>query len=88
MFLIPNNYCHKFTLLYAITPNKANAIPQILLTVTGFPITNKDAATTNILFDELATAYVKEVTIDITLKANIFCNQLSMPSVNNKPNTL
>jgi len=74
--------------LYAITPNRAIAIPQTLLIVTGFPITNKDAATTNILFDELATAYVKDVTIDITLKANIFCNQLSIPSVNSKPITL
>lgn len=76
------------TLLYAITPNRANAIPQILFIVTGFPITNIDAATTNILFDELATAYVNEVTIDMTLNANIFCNQLNIPSVNNKPNTL
>jgi len=71
-----------------MTPNKANAIPQTLLMVTGFPITNKDAATTNIRFDELATAYVKEVTIDITLNANMFCNQLNIPSVNSKPNTL
>lgn len=71
-----------------MTPNKANAIPQMLLTVTGFPSTKRDAPTTNILFDELATAYVKEVTIDITLKASMFCNQLNIPSVNNKPRTL
>lgn len=59
----------------------ARLIPRIFVPVTGLPSTSNEAPMTNILLEALATAYVKDVTADITLKARMFCNQLSIPSV-------
>lgn len=66
----------------------ANSIPNTFNLVTGFPKIKRDTAITNILLEALATAYVKGVTIDNTLKAIIFCSQLRTPSVNNSIITL
>ena len=64
-------------------PKMASIIPAILTAVTGLPITNKEHKMMNTLFEALATANVSDVTIDIIVKAKIFCIQFNKPSVNN-----
>lgn len=66
----------------------ARSIPNTFVAVTGFPNINKETAITNILFEALATAYVKGVTKDRTLNAIIFCNQFRIPSKNSNVNTV
>lgn len=58
----------------------ASIIPNTLRGVTGFPITKSEQSIMKTLLEALATANVKEVTIDITVKAKIFCNQFNNPS--------
>jgi hypothetical protein len=64
-------------------PKMASIMPAILTTVTGFPITNNEHRIMNTLLEALATANVNEVTIDMIVKAKIFCSQFNNPSVNN-----
>lgn len=47
-------------------------MPRTLTVVTGFPSMNNEIAITKILLLQLATAYVKGVTKDNTLKAIMF----------------
>lgn len=61
----------------------ANIIPNTFTAVTGFPRIKSEQRIMKTRFEAFATANVKEVTIDIIVNANIFCNQFSKPSANN-----
>lgn len=74
----------QFTLLYNNTPKIANIIPRIFGPVTGFPKMKRDAAITKILLLAFATAYVRGVTKDSTLKAIIFWSQFKTPSITSR----
>lgn len=66
----------------------AKNMPNILTHVTGLPNTSNDIAITKMRLDADATAYVNGVTSDNTLKAIMFCSQLSTPSVKSSAMTL